>query len=490
MLFLAFDIGTSAIKSTLISQSGGVIDFAEHKYPPAGAAIFTTEQDPDSWWEGAITVARELFSRNPEAGAMVQGIGVSGHMLGCLPVDSEGRPLRPAMLHSDTRAKGEEAEIAETVGREMLYRRTGNTLSAQSTLCKILWLKRNEPEIYAKTARFLQSKDYLTAKLTGDIDTSDYSDGAHAELADIHRWAYMDDVISELNIDIGKLPALRRGTDIAGYLTPEAARALQLSQGIPVIAGGGDGACANAGSGIAHGGMYCCLGTTAWLSYNADRPVLDPDMRVFDIPSLDGLDIGIFGTMQAAGRCVDWAKTVFSVSDDRQFNEFAALAPAGSGGLVFLPYLECERSPIFDANARGVFFNINAGHRREHFCRAVFEGVAYALRSILDVHRLSVKVTDLRVIGGGSNSALWRQILADIMGVNVFTTSAQASSVTSLGVAMAAGVGVGAYKSLAEAASFISLLEKTSPNPKTSRLTAGCMILSEALPAGQGALLI
>lgn len=470
MLFLAFDIGTSAIKSTLIAQSGGVVDFAEHKYPPVNGAISSTEQNPETWWSGAAHCADELFSRNPAVCAQVQAIGVSGHMLGCLPVDNNGSPLRPAMLHSDTRAVAEEAEIADAVGRETLYRRTGNTLSAQSTLCKILWLKRSEPELYAKTSRFLQSKDYLTAKLTGNIDSSDYSDAAHAELADIHRLTYMDDVLSELGIDIRKLPALHRGTDIAGHLMPGAARALHLTQGIPVIVGGGDGACANAGSGIAPGSMYCCLGTTAWLSYNEKRPVLDPYMRIFDIPSLDGADIGIFGTMQAAGRCVDWAKKLFHISSDRHFNELAALSPAGSDGLVFLPYLEGERSPIFDARARGVFFNINADHRREHFCRAVFEGVAYALRSILDVHRLSVQVTDLRVIGGGSNSALWRQILADIWGVNVWTTSVKASSVTSLGVAMAASVGVGAYKNLAEASAAITLMEKTAPIPENGQL--------------------
>jgi xylulokinase len=446
-----------------ISPDDGVIDFAEYKYPPPAFGLLPTEQDPESWWLGAQRVSCALLARNPAYADEVAVIGVSGHMLGCLPVDSLGNPLRPAMLHSDARAAREDTEIAAAIGRETLYRLTGNTLSAQSPLCKILWLKHREPEIYAKTARFLQSKDYLTAKLTGRIDHSDFSDGAHAELVDIEKRTYIDEVLAELSIDRQKLPALYKGTDIAGYLTQNAARALGLREGIPVIIGGGDGACANAGAGISGNEMVCCIGTTAWLSYDSPLPVRDPNMRVFNIPSLDGVHTGIFGTMQAAGRCVDWAKALFQIKDDLTFNELSSLAPVGSNGLVFLAYLEGERSPIFDFRARGVFFNINAGHRREHFCRAVFEGVAYALRSILDVHHCSIETPKIRVIGGGSNSPLWRQILADIWGVPVWTTSVLSSSVTSLGVAMAAGVGIGAYKNLEEAASAVSLLEETVP---------------------------
>jgi len=470
MLFLSFDIGTSAVKSTVISPGRGVLASAEHIYPRPSRKLLPTEQDPESWWTGALAVAKELLSRHPELENQIAAIGVSGHMLGCLPVDGNGNPLRPALLHSDARAFREDSDIAGSIGRDVLYSRTGNTLSAQSTLCKILWLKNNEPDIYGKTARFLQSKDYLTAKMTGDIDTSDYSDGAHAELMDIHRFAYMDDILAALSLDTHKLPALHRGTDIAGYLTPEAARALGLKSGIPVIAGGGDGACANAGSGIGRGDTYCCIGTTAWLAYDAAGPVLDSKRRVFNIPSLDGRNIGVFGTMQAAGRCVDWVKSLLKINSNQLFNKLASQAPPGSGGLVFLPYLEGERSPIFDTNARGVFFNISAMHTRAHFCRAVLEGVAFALRSILDVHRLSVQIRDVRVIGGGSSSGLWRQVLADIWGANVWTTSVQASLVTSLGVAMAAGVGIGAYKSLREAASDVSLLTCTQPDRENTEI--------------------
>ncbi|MDR0819266.1 MAG: hypothetical protein LBN43_06820, partial [Oscillospiraceae bacterium] len=463
MLFLAFDVGTSAIKASLVSERGEIAAFAERKYLNFGGRS-ETEQDPEIWWSGTCSVTREMFSANPEFVNQVAAIGAGGHMLGCLPVDANGIPLRPAMLHSDARASAEESTIAEKIGRAEIYRRTGNTLSAQSTLAKILWLKRNEPTVYAKTAKFLQSKDYITSKLTGNIDTGDYSDAAHAQLMDIRAKQPITDIFSELGIASEKITAFRRGTDIAGKLCGEAAKELGLPSGIPVITGGGDGACANAGSGISAGEMYCSLGTTAWLSYDSPEPITDGSARVFNIPALDGESIGVFGTMQAAGKCVEWANKLFGLENSAEFDQVAALAPAGSDGLVFLPYIEGERSPIFDSNARGVFFRIGAEHQKAHFLRSALEGVTFALRSILDVYRETLSVSDIRIIGGGGNSELWRQMMADIWNVRTWSVSANASSVTSLGVAMAAAVGVGAFKNLSEASSAVLPVNYSEPN--------------------------
>jgi len=449
MLFLAYDIGTSALKSSLADERGEIVSFAEYKYPRTGEHS-DTEQNPELWWEGVQLTTNELFSRNPEFAGQVEAIGAGGHMLGCLPVDSTGTPLRNAMLHSDTRAVCEEAEIAAAVGRSEIYQRTGNTLGTQSTLAKIMWLKENEPAVYARTAKFLQSKDYITAKLTGNIDTGDYSDGAHAQLMDVKTKQPITDIFAELGVDSGKIQIFRRGTDIAGKLSDEAARALGLRSGIPVITGGGDGACASAGSGITEGEMYCSLGTTAWLSYNSNEPVLDSNARVFNIPALDGESVGVFGTMQAAGKCVEWASELFGVLDVSEFDRIAADAPEGSGGLVFLPYLEGERSPIFDSNARGVYFRIGAEHSKSYFLRATLEGVTFALRSILDVYRETREVGDIRIIGGGGGSSLWRQVMADVWNVRTWAASAKASALTSRGIALAAAVGVGVYKNLSE----------------------------------------
>lgn len=462
MLFLAYDVGTSSVKSTLVNELGDIVSFANFDYPH-DAECLHTEQNPYSWWEGVCITTKKLFERNPEYAVKVEAIGTGGHMLGCLPVDANGEPLRPAMLHSDSRSTYEEVIIADSIGRDEIYSRTGNILNAQSSLAKILWIKANEPDVYEKTAKFLQSKDYITSKLTGNIDTGDYSDGAHAHLMDINTKQPLVDVFIELVIDPGKITVFRRGTEIAGKLNREAAALLGLKAGIPVITGGGDGACANAGAGIAAGEMYCSLGTTAWLSYNSPTPVFDGAARLFNLPALDGGGVGVYGTTQTAGKCIEWASSLFGVSDVNEFNRIAAKAPEGSDGLVFLPYLEGERSPIFDTKARGVYFYIGTEHSRAHFLRATLEGVTLALRSILDVYRETRIIKDIRIIGGGGSSQLWRQMMADIFNVRTWSVTTIPSGVTSRGVALAAAVGAGVYESLSQAGTALSPAEESKP---------------------------
>jgi xylulokinase len=466
MYILAFDIGTSAIKASLVSFAGQIVDSASFEYGIVAKNANWVEQDSELWWTGACKVSRLLMERNAGLRRKIAVIGVCGHMLGCLPVDAEGKALRLAMVHADTRALTETEHIAALIGRETLYHRSGSILSAQTPLGKVLWLKRNEPEVYAKTARFLQSKDYLVSRLTGVIDVTDYSDASHAMFIDIHTKEYLTDVLRELSLDPAKFPQLYKGTDVVGNVTDAAARELDIASGIPVIAGGGDGACANVGAGIttAGGEVYGCIGTTAWITYSAAKPFIDKESRVFDIMSLDGETFGVFGTMQAAGKSIEWAKDLFGIESSKRFDEEARLAPAGSGGLVFLPYLDGERSPIFDAKARGVFFNLKSSHGRPHFTRGVLEGVTFALRSILEVYRETRPIKELRLIGGGAVSKLWLQIIADVCGAEVHTTDGRADSVTSLGVALAAGVAAGAYKTLDEAAARVGTAEKLAPN--------------------------
>ncbi|MDR1419587.1 MAG: hypothetical protein LBI86_04380 [Treponema sp.] len=462
MYILAFDIGTSAIKSTLVSLEGRIIDSVSKEYPVTGGGQGRAEQDPLLWWEGASVTSRKLLERNRDAARKIDVVGVSGHMLGCLPVDVHCNPLRPAMIHADVRAAGECNYIRDVAGPDELYRRTGSILSVQNTLCKILWIRNNEPDIYKNTVRFLQSKDFLTAKITGNIDTTDLSDASHAQVIDIHSKKYMDDVFRELSLDAGKFPALHRGTDITGRVSKQAGEALGIQEGIPVIAGGGDGACANLGAGItaARGEVYGNIGTTAWLAYGSAAPVIDGKSRVFNIISLDGDSFGVFGAMQAAGKCVEWARSLLAIESGALFDAEAGAAPPGSGSLLFLPYIDGERSPIFDANARGVFFNIDSNHKRSHFARAVLEGVGFALRSILEVIRENTGVSQVRIIGGGAKSRLWLQIIADICGADVLTMEGKADSITSLGVALAAAVGIGAYKTIDDAALVMKPAEK------------------------------
>ena len=241
---------------------------------------------------------------------------------------------------------------------------------------------------------------------------------------------------------------------------------LGLRAGIPVSVGGGDGACANIGAGVAKpGDFYLSLGTTAWIAGQMEEPFIDPQHRVFHIYTLDGHGCNVFGTEQCAGRSVSWAMELFDVASARAFDSAAATVPAGAGGLIYLPYLEGERSPVFDAQAQGVFFGMNTTHKREHFLRAVLEGTACGLSQILDVMRERQEIHDLRIIGGGAKSKLWKQILADVCNVTLHDVSTFSDSATSLGAAAAAGVAIGLFKNLPEACSHIRMSGDIEPDP-------------------------
>ena len=465
-LILAHDVGTSGTKSSLVGSDGVILasQTSPHgtQFPRPGWA----EQRPLDWWEGVSRNTRALTARHSALRGRIAGIGVSGHMLGCLPVDSQGNPLRPCMIHSDCRAVDPCEIVHNRIGRDSIYELTGNILDPRSSLCKVLWIKANEPDIYERTARFLQSKDYVVGRMTGSYDSTDYSDASHAQWLDIREKSYARDVFAELGIESAKFPALHRSTDVVGKLTRESAQALDLPAGIPVVAGGGDGSCASAGAGAVHvGDTYCCLGTTAWIAATTAEPFIDGQRRIFNVLALDGENNGVFGTVQAAGRSVDWAMELLGETDFGRFDDLLAGARPGSEGLIFLPYLEGERSPIFDPDARGVFFGLSPVHRREHILRATVEGVSFALRSVLEVMRESFAVPALRLIGGGGQSALWQQLLADVCGVSIQTLRTQSADATSLGAAFAAGVGVGLFDDLPQAAQIVKVAGERLADP-------------------------
>lgn len=469
MYLLAIDIGTSGCKASFVDDMMNVVDSETINYATSFVKNGWAEQNAQDWWNGAVHAVRLLCARN--AGIKIEGIGCSGHMLGMLPVDEHCLPLRPAMIHADTRAVQERMLLEKAFGAQKMYEKTGNVLSETSTLCKAMWLQKNEPETYAKAARFLQSKDYIVAKLTGNIDSTDFSDASHAMLIDIYSKKYLEDVFAEVGLHRQKFPALHRAIDIVGILQPGPAAELGLVPGIPVVAGGGDGACASVGAGAASpGDIYLSLGTTAWIAYTQQEPIVDNPPRVFNIMSLDAESYGVFGTTQAAGRVVSWVQELFGLPSPKDVDLLAAKAPAGSNGLLFLPYIEGERSPIFDAKAKGDYFGIGPVHKNGHFVRAALEGTAYALRDILSVMREKEEITELRILGGGAKSAFWKQIIADVAEVSLADITASAESGTSLGAAVAAGVGIGAFKDVASAAAKIGIRSRTSPNKENAEV--------------------
>ena len=464
---LAFDIGTSGLKASLVDENLNVIRNVTTTYPTRHYPNGGCEQEAADWWMSAVRAMMMLRELAPEYVKRVEAIGISGHMLGCLPMDADGQVLRPAMIHADTRALEISNRLRAQYGRDYFYGITGNVLSPASSLCKALWIRENEPEIYAKTVRFLQSKDYLVYRLCGKMDTTDLSDASHGGLMNLETRQYDAEIFSGTGLDMGKYPQIHTSCEIAGRLTEEAACHLGLRAGIPVSVGGGDGACANVGAGAAEPGtFYLSLGTTAWIAGPMREPFIDPKHRVFHMYTLDGNGCNVFGTAQCAGRSISWAMDLFGISTARAFDSAAAQTEPGAGGLIYLPYLEGERSPVFDALAQGVFFGINTTHKHEHFIRAVLEGVAMGLSQILETFREREDIRSLRIIGGGAKSKLWKQIIADVCQVELLDVSTFSDSATSLGAAAAAGVGIGLYRNLSEAVENIRVSGSVTPRPE------------------------
>jgi xylulokinase len=469
---LAHDIGTSGTKTSLVDVNGRIVCSVTTPNETTSRKPGWAEQDPAAWWRGACSNTRRLIRQVPDAGKDVAVIGVSGHMLNCLALDAGGEPLCPSMIHSDVRASDACRSIAETLGEAKVYATTGNRLDPRSPLCKMLWLKREEPAIYRKTRRFVQSKDYLVGRMTGAWDTTDLSDASHAQWMDLSAGKYAVDMLGALGLSVDKLPSrLLRGIDLAGSLSGSAARELGLKSGIPVAVGGGDGACATVGSGcVLPGEAYSCIGTTAWVSVTRKTPLFDSRRRVFNIMMLDGKHTGVFGTTQCAGRAVEWAMKLVGESDFRRFDRLLRSADAGNPGLIFLPYLEGERSPVFDADARGVLFGLRTSHRREHVLRSVIEGVSFALRDVVDILRTAGEIRVLRLIGGGGRSSVWQQILSDICDVEIHLLSTAAAEATSLGAALAAGTAVGLFPDLPAAVRGVAVEEHRVPDPAKKRV--------------------
>ena len=463
-VLLVFDIGTSGLKASLVDEGLNILRNVTTTYPTHYLPNGGVEQDAADWWMSAVRAMLMLRELVPEYLKRVDAIGISGHMLGLLPMDNDGQALRPAMIRRDTRAKDVARALEATYGADYFYRISGNVLTPNLTLSKAVWLKRTEPEVYERTVKFLQCKDYLVYRLTGNMDSGDFSDASRAGLMNLSTRDYDYDMLDDLGLHAEKFPTIRPSCAIAGRLTEEAAYHLGLRAGIPVSVGGGNGMCESVGAGVAQdGAYYMSLDTAAWIAGQSKEPFFDPQRRLGHICTLDGRSFSVFGAMRCAGKCVNWAQKLFEVGSPRAFDAAASNIPAGADGLIFLPYLEGERSPVYDEQAQGVFFGMTQQHRREHFLRAVLEGVGCGLSQILDVLRERGEILDLRIIGGGAKSKVWKQIIADLCEVRLHDVTTLSDSAATLGAAAAAGVGIGLFDSLSQAVSCIAQASVLSP---------------------------
>jgi xylulokinase len=463
---LAHDLGTSGNKATLFDAEGHLVGSAFAAYSTSYPHPNWAEQEPQDWWQAVCETTRELLGSSGVAPETIGAVGFSGMMMGCLPVDAQGTPLRNCIIWADQRAQSEAETVAEACGALKVYDLCGHRPSPAYCAPKILWVRSHQPHIYARTAKFLVPKDYIVHRLTG-VFATDYSDASGTLLFDLRQRRWHQPFLDALGLDIDLLPAPYPSNAVVGAVTEQAAAETGLSAGTPVVIGGGDGSCAGVGAGVIEpGSAYCVIGTSAWISISTTAPLLDLLQRTMTFHHVHPQRYAPMGVQQLAGGAREWAWQALDDAGMLDLDDAAAQVEAGAGGLLFLPYMMGERSPWWNPLARGAFVGLSMQHGKPEMARAVLEGVAFGLRQILDALREQAgDVAALRLIGGGGKSRLWPQILADVFQVPIHMLQLK-SEATSWGAAVAAGVGIGLYdwSIAAERSQVVKVVEPNAAN--------------------------
>jgi xylulokinase len=441
---LGIDVSTTATKAILVDEAGAVAGVGSAEYDYATPRPLWSEQDPQLWWDGAQTAIRAALTAADIGGNDVAAVGLAGQMHGAVLLDEADRPLRPAILWNDQRTAAECDEIRERVGAARLIEVTGNDALTGFTAPKLIWVRRHEPDLWARTAHVGLPKDFVRHRLTGE-HAVDRADGAGTGLFDLQARSWSSEVVSALEIDPSLLPRTVEGPELTGVVTAIAADATGLAAGTPVVGGGGDQAANGVGVGaVAPGIVALSLGTSGVVFAATDRPLVEPEGRVHAFCHAVPERWHLMSVMLSAAGSLRWFRdalapgTAYDVIDAE-----AETISAGSDGLLFLPYLTGERSPHPDPLARGAFVGLTIAHDRRHLARAVLEGVAFGLRDGLD-QIVSTGVPaprQIRASGGGLASGVWRQILADVLGAEIATVSTTEGA--AFGAAMLAAVGAG-----------------------------------------------
>jgi xylulokinase len=452
---LGIDIGTSGCKVAAFTKEGRVVFQRTEHYETLYPALDYVEQNPESWWKAVCRATRQMFVETNIRPDEIKGIGVDGQSGAAIPVDRNGNVLRNAIIWLDRRSAKQCDELNRTIGEDRIFSVSGNPLAPTYTTGKILWIKEYEPDLYKETYKFLQCNSFIVYKLTGKF-THDFSQGNSIHAFDIERRKWDDHLCEEIGIDPRLLPDLYECSEVVGVVTSRASEESGLAKGIPVVAGGLDAACGTLGAGAIHQGQTQEQGGQAGgMSIVLDQAVKNEKL-ILSCHVVKGKWILQGGTV--GGGSLNWFKREFAdkygnIKDQdffRTMNEEAERIPAGSEGLIFLPYMAGERSPIWDVYAKGVFLGLSFEKTRAHMVRAIMEGCAYALHHNLQTAEMKgVTVRELHSMGGAANSLVWTQIKADVTGKVIKIPSSDTA--TTLGAAILAGVGIGMYRDFEEA---------------------------------------
>jgi xylulokinase len=466
-LFLGIDVSTTGAKALLIDEKGAVIATATTPLALSTPKPLWSEQDPQEWWAGTAKSIRGVLASARVQGSDVAAIGLTGQMHGLVLLDADRKVLRPAILWNDQRTARECDEIRTRMGgREALVRVTGNDALTGFTAPKILWVRNHEPAIYDKARLVLLPKDYVRLRLTG-VAAMDKADGSGTLLFDLAARNWSSEVLDKLEIPAAWLPPTFEGPEVTGRITEEAAAETGLAVGTPVTAGGGDQAAGAVGAGAVMPGVVALtLGTSGVVFASTDKPLVEPQGRLHAFCHALPATWHFMGVTLSAAGSLQWYHDTLAPSEsfDALMAE-AADAPAGSEGLLFLPYLSGERTPYPDPLARGSFVGLTLRHKRAHLTRAVLEGVAFSMRDCFGLlaHAGLGAVGEVRVAGGGAKSPLWRKICASVLGVDLVTVNSTEGG--AFGAALIAGVAGGAWPDVpAACAATIAVTGRDAPD--------------------------
>ncbi|MFN8412050.1 MAG: xylulokinase [Anaerolineales bacterium] len=450
--FLGIDTSTTSSKALIIDEHGTVIAVASSPHTLQTPKPLWSEQNPLEWWEAVSASIRSVLEKAGISGERIAAVGLTGQMHGLVLMDESGNVLRPAILWNDQRTQSQCDEIHQIIGKEKFIQITGNIALTGFTAPKILWVKENEPEVYAKANHVLLPKDYIRYKLTNEY-TMDKADGAGTVLFDLKSRDWSDEVLAALEIPRAWMPKTFEGTEFTGHVTAEAAALTGLKVGTPVAAGGGDQAAGAVGVGAVEPGIVgLTVGTSGVVFATTPSALIEPEGRLHAFcHAVPGM-WHFMGVMLSAAGSLQWYRDTLasSMSFDDLLKEAESI-PAGSEGLQFLPYLSGERTPHPDPLARGAFIGLTLRHSRAHMTRAVLEGVAFGLKdSFTLIQNAGLgKITQVRGSGGGTKGALWRQILASVLEAELVTVNTTEGG--AYGAALLAGVGTGTWEDVASA---------------------------------------
>ncbi len=452
-LLLGIDVGTTAVKAALFEVDGRVVSVGNTEYPTKYIRPGWVEQNPEDWWQATCASIQTALKEQPNAAKRVAGVAVSAQAPTMLPVDPNGTPLHMPLIWMDRRAEPQAQQLGELVGFERVYDITGNRPDPYYVASEIRWLQQNHPELLRRTHQFLQITGYINFRLSGQFSL-DMSHSGLLQLIDHRTGEWSAEMLESCGVSADQFPTPKPGHHICGEVTAEAAEQTGLRAGTPVMVGTVDGTAAALEAGITREGIAAEMtGTSTVLMMPTAHH--STDISMIALPhAVEGVHL-LLGAMVASGASLRWFRDEFGADEVHLgerlnldpydlMSQQAATVPAGSDGVIFLPYMMGERSPIWNTNARGVFFGLSLSTPRAAMIRAIMEGVAMGMRHNIEVAQAAgIHFDEIRSVGGGSVSALWNQIKADVLGIPVAVP--QTSVGAPFGDALLVGLGVGIY---------------------------------------------